>query len=129
MAWARFRLPAVNGDRLELQQVLLNLIANSIDAMESVDPGSRLIEVSSSLAPEGIVKVSVSDRGIGLDGVDMQKMFSLSYTTKATGSGVGLSISRSIVEAHGGKLWAERNAGRGATFCFTVPIHSTVVAA
>ena len=119
-------LPAVNGDRVELQQVLLNLIANSIDAMDGIDGASRLIEVSSGLTPEGIVKVSVRDTGVGLQGVDTRRMFALSYTTKPTGSGVGLSISRAIVEAHGGQLWSEQNAGRGATFSFTIPLHATM---
>jgi len=120
-------LPAVNGDRIELQQVLLNLIVNGIDATESVDPGTRRIVVSTTLLPEGLVKVSVSDNGVGLDGVDMQQMFSLSYTTKATGSGIGLSLSRSIVEAHGGTLWAEPNQDAGATFSFTVPVYRAPV--
>jgi len=117
-------VPAVYGDRVELQQVLLNLITNSIDAMESVDPGARLIEVSSSLTPDECVMVSVRDTGVGLTGVDRERMFALSYTTKASGSGVGLSISRSIIEAHGGQLWAEDNEGHGATFSFTLPVQS-----
>ncbi len=121
-------VPTVAGDRVGLQQVLLNLIGNSIDAMESVDPRLRRIDVSTSLA-NGMVAISVTDTGIGLAGVDLQRMFALSYTTKATGTGVGLSISRSIVEAHGGQLWAEQTADRGATFCFTVPVHPTFVAA
>jgi PAS domain S-box-containing protein len=119
-------LPAVNGDRVELQQVLLNLIANSIDAIEGLAPASRIIEVASCLTPDGIVKVSVRDTGVGLHDVDTQRMFAISYTTKPTGSGVGLSISRAIVEAHGGQLWAEQNAGHGATFSFTVPVHATM---
>lgn len=123
------RLPVVVGDSIELQQVLLNLIANAIDAMEAVEPERRRIDVSSSLEGDGRVKVSVKDNGVGLEGVDVQRMFALSYTTKATGTGVGLSISRSIVEAHGGRLWAEPNADGGATFCFAVPVQPTVAAA
>ena len=73
--------------------------------------------------------MSVKDNGVGLEGVDVQRMFALLYTTKATGTGVGLSISRSIVEAHGGRLWAEPNADGGATFCFAVPVQPTVAAA
>jgi PAS domain S-box-containing protein len=118
-------LPAVAGDRIELQQVLLNLIVNSIDATESVDPGSRRIHVATTLMPTGLVKVCVRDNGVGLDGVDMRRMFLLSYTTKANGTGIGLSLSRSIVEAHGGLLWAEPNTDAGATFSFTVPVHFT----
>lgn len=121
-------VPPVLADRVELQQVLLNLIGNSIDAMESVDPRTRRIEVSSAVTPDGHVKISVRDAGIGLAGVDRDRMFALSYTTKAAGSGVGLSISRAIVEAHGGQLWAEDNTEGGATFSFTLPTDSTVSA-
>ena len=117
-------VPPVHGDRVELQQVLLNLIGNSIDAMEGVDADERYIEISSSLGPDGSVKVSVRDMGVGLAGVDRERMFALAYTTKPSGSGVGLSISRSIVEAHGGRLWAEENVPHGATFSFTLPAHS-----
>jgi PAS domain S-box-containing protein len=115
-------LPAVSGDRIELQHVLLNLIGNGIDAMDRVDLGSRRMTLSSSVATEGFVQVAVSDNGVGLDGVDVERIFALSYTTKNTGSGVGLSISRSIVEAHGGRLWTQSRPGRGATFIFTVPV-------
>jgi signal transduction histidine kinase len=118
-------VPPVYGDRVELQQVLLNLIVNSIEAMEGVDANERCIEISSSLGPDGSVKVSVRDNGVGLAGVDRERMFALAYTTKPSGSGVGLSISRSIVEAHGGRLWAEENTPHGATFSFSLPIHST----
>jgi two-component system sensor kinase FixL len=106
----------------------LNLIANSIDAMEGVSPESRRIDISSASTSEGFVQVTVTDQGTGLEGVDVERMFTLSYTTKDAGTGVGLSVSRSIIEAHGGKLWAEQNPGRGATFCFTIPAHSSVVA-
>ena len=116
-------VPAVYGDRVELQQVLLNLVGNSIDALEGIDANARLIEIASSLSPDGAVKVSVRDTGVGLAGVDRERMFALAYTTKPSGSGVGLSISRSIVEAHGGRLWAEETI-QGATFCFTLPVHS-----
>jgi len=122
-------LPPVTGDRIELQQVLLNLIANAIDAMERVAPDSRRIEISSSSTSGPFVQVTVRDQGTGLGGVDIERMFTLSYTTKEAGTGVGLSVSRSIVEAHGGKLWAEQGSGGGATFCFTIPAHSSVVAA
>jgi signal transduction histidine kinase len=118
-------LPLVIGDRIELQQVLLNLLVNSIDATQGVEPGARRIEVSTTLLPTGLVKVCVSDNGVGLDGVDMRKMFSLSYTTKPNGTGIGLSLSRSIVEAHGGRLWAEPNLDAGASFSFTVPVYVT----
>jgi signal transduction histidine kinase len=120
-------VPAVHGDRVELQQVLLNLIGNSIEAIDGQTATPRLIEISSQLEPDGHVRVSVRDTGVGLDGVDRARMFELSYTTKASGSGVGLAISRSIIEAHGGQLWAEATTGRGATFSFTLPAHSVGV--
>ena len=120
-------LPPINGDRIELQQVLLNLFANAIDAMERVEPDVRRVQVSSSPIDHA-VKISVTDNGVGLGDVDVERMFSLSYTTKVNGTGVGLSISRSIIEAHGGRLWAEPNPGPGATFCFTLPVrHAAVV--
>ena len=122
-------LPAVMGDRIELQQVLLNLIANAIDAMERVAPESRRIDISSASTSDQFVQVTVTDHGTGLHGVDVERMFMLSYTTKDSGTGVGLSVSRSIVEAHGGKLWAEQHQGSGATFCFTIPAYSSVAAA
>jgi PAS domain S-box-containing protein len=115
-------LPQVCGDPIELRQVLLNLAANAIDAMERVDVGSRRLRISSSRGDDHRIRIAVADSGIGLDDVDMRRLFELSYTTKATGTGVGLSISRSIVEAHGGGLSAERNPDRGATFAFTLPI-------
>ncbi len=101
-------VPPGDGDRVELQQVLLNLIGNSIDAVENIERHARRVEVSSSLAVDGSVKVAVRDTGVGLAGVDRERMFALAYTTKASGSGVGLSISRSIIEAHGGRLWLSR---------------------
>jgi signal transduction histidine kinase len=122
-------LPTIEGDRIELQQVLLNLIVNAIDAMNTVDPGLRRLDISTALSRAGAVQVSVSDTGIGLDSVDMERLFTLSYTTKSTGTGVGLSISRSIIEAHGGQLWAEPRASRGATFSFTVPAAPSASAA
>jgi signal transduction histidine kinase len=114
-------LPAIHGDRIELQQVVLNLISNSIDAMEPVAPASRQIAISTTLGEEGFIKVAVTDSGVGLKGVDVEQMFSLSYTTKPKGRGVGLSISKAIVEAHGGRLWGEQNSTGGATFSFTIP--------
>ena len=116
-------LPAVGGDRIELLQVLLNLLANAVDAMEGIEKAERRITITTSRLDQGAVVVAVKDRGVGLDGVDMQRMFALSYTTKAAGTGVGLSISRSIIQAHGGRLWASQNADRGATFSFSVPVY------
>jgi signal transduction histidine kinase len=112
-------LPAIHGDRVELQQVLLNLIANAIDATES-RPAPR-VWIRSSEDPDG-VRVEVGDNGVGLSHVDTGRMFSLSYTTKPSGTGVGLSVSRAIVDAHGGRIWAEPNADGGASVCFTLPL-------
>jgi two-component system sensor kinase FixL len=108
---------------IELQKVL-NLIVNSIEAMEGAPQPLRRVIVSTGLTPTGAL-VSVSDAGVGLAGVDRQRMFTTSYTTKLSGTGVGLSICRAIVEAHGGKIWAEQNPGPGATFFFNIPTDVT----
>ena len=114
-------LPAVSGDRIELQQVLLNLIDNAIDAMDPVAAGSRRIDVSSSPDDDQSVGVAVADNGVGLDHVDVRHMFTLAYTTKAKGTGVGLSISRSIIDAHHGRLWQEPYLSGGAIFASPCP--------
>lgn len=116
-------VPAIVGDRIELQQVLLNLVTNAIDAMTVIPAGTRLLRISSAIANSAAeaITVTVSDNGMGLDSVDVDRLFELAYTTKPTGTGVGLAISRSIVDAHGGRLWAEPNPGAGATFAFTLP--------
>jgi len=111
-------LPAVPGDRVELQQVLLNLIANAIDAVES-RPNPKVWIRSSQDGDD--VRVEVADNGIGLSEVDTQRMYSLSYTTKPNGTGVGLSVSRAIVDAHGGRIWAVPNPEGGASFYFALP--------
>jgi signal transduction histidine kinase len=116
-------LPYVLGDRLELQQVLLNLIVNGVEAMEDVDrPCRRVLVVSTGLHSHDGVLVTVSDDGSGLDGVDLDRIFAPGYTTKAGGTGFGLSVSRTVIEAHGGRMWAAPNAESGATFGFTVPV-------
>ena len=117
-------LPMVLGDRLELQQVLLNLIVNGIEAMEDVEkPSRRLLVTSAKLDQPGDgVQVTVSDGGTGLDGLDLERIFAPGYTTKASGTGFGLSVSRTVIEAHGGRLWAAPNGDSGATFGFTVPL-------
>ena len=117
-------LPCVVGDRLALSQVLLNLVANAVDAMAAVEPDSRLLTITSTLNPDGLVQVSVRDKGVGLDAVDIAQMFMAAYTTKPEGTGVGLSITRALVDEHGGRLWADPNDGPGATFSFALPAQS-----
>jgi PAS domain S-box-containing protein len=114
-------LPEVLGDRVELQQVLLNLVLNGIEAVEAANPPSRQLWVRTG-AQGTLVQVSVRDAGVGLRRVDAGKLFTPFYTTKASGTGIGLSISRFIIEDHGGRLWAEDHGENGATFVFTVPV-------
>jgi PAS domain S-box-containing protein len=113
-------LPEAMGDRVQLQQVLMNLMMNSIDAMKVVD-GKRELIIRSQRGEEGQVLISVSDTGVGLPPQQADKIFDAFFSTKTHGTGMGLRISRSIVESHGGRLWAADNAPRGARFCFTLP--------
>ena len=112
-------LPLVTGDPIELQQVLVNLITNAIDAMAS-EEGHRLLEVRSELRDDGGVMVSVSDTGAGVDAQDFERIFNPFFTTKLGGMGMGLSICRSIIEAHDGQLWAGPNTPRGTVFLFVL---------
>jgi len=118
-------LPAVSGDRVQLQQVLLNLVVNGMDAMSTVDEGTRLLVIRGRRDTQGrspAATISVHDSGVGLRGVDLNRLFDAFYTTKPQGMGMGLAISRSIVDAHGGRLWADTDLpGPGATFSFTLP--------
>jgi two-component system sensor kinase FixL len=118
-------LPPVRGDKVQFQQVMLNLLMNAFDAMRSRMPGERAVLVKAELDGAEGVKVSVGDSGIGLASDEIDKIFQPFFTTKREGLGMGLSISRSIIEAHGGRLWAENNPDRGAMFCFTVPIETS----
>jgi signal transduction histidine kinase len=108
------------GDRVQLQQVLMNLMVNGIDAMKDVDE-KRELTLTSQRADSERVLVSVSDTGTGLPSQQADQIFKAFFTTKAHGTGMGLSISRSIVESHGGRLWATDNATRGASFHLTLP--------
>jgi len=110
---------------VQLQQVLLNLVLNAMDSMSGVDEAKRSLEIcgrSDQLDGDPAARVSVQDRGIGLRPEQADQLFEPFYTTKTHGMGLGLAISRSIVEAHGGRLWAEANPGPGATFSFALPV-------
>jgi signal transduction histidine kinase len=113
-------LPQVMGDRVQLQQVMMNLAMNGIDAMADV-AWTRELVIRSQLTEDGLLTVSVSDSGIGLPPEWVAHIFDAFFTTKPHGTGMGLRISRSIVEAHGGRLWASENIPRGASFHFTLP--------
>jgi signal transduction histidine kinase len=113
-------LPCVMGDRVQLQQVVMNLILNAIEAMSTVEDGDRNLVIRTQCGEGGAVRVSVQDSGIGFDPIRAQRIFDAFYTTKPDGLGMGLTISRSIVEWHGGRLWAQANDGPGATFQFTL---------
>jgi signal transduction histidine kinase len=112
-------VPKITADRVQLQQVLMNIMLNGIEAMK--DTGGALT-VKSQLGQDGQVLIAISDTGIGLPVEKADEIFSAFFTTKPQGSGMGLAISRSIIESHRGCLWATPNDGRGATFHFTLPI-------
>jgi PAS domain S-box-containing protein len=114
-------LPVVEADRVQLQQVLLNLIVNALDAMGAANEGPRQLLISTGKVETSGVLVAVQDSGPGLEAAMLERVFESFYTTKPTGLGLGLSICRSIIEAHGGRLWASTNQGRGATFQFNLP--------
>lgn len=114
-------LPPVRGDRIQLQQVMLNLLLNAADATAEITGRSKCVTLSSELDADGHVRLAVTDNGIGFGTEKAEQLFSPFFSTKPDGMGMGLSISRSIVESHGGKLWAAANAGPGATFGFSIP--------
>jgi signal transduction histidine kinase len=115
-------LPAIEGDRVELQQVIMNLIINAIEAMSGASKGPRELLVMTERGAEGGVLVTIKDSGPGVDPESLERIFDPFYTTKASGLGLGLSICRSIIEAHHGRLWAEATLPRGTTFHFAVPV-------
>ena len=117
----------IRGDRVQLQQVILNLILNAIEAMGDNEPRELLIETREN--DGGNILVSMSNSGPGLDPATVDRIFEPFYSTKQGGVGIGLSICRSIIEAHEGKIWAGRNTARGSTFQFTLPVASTPVEA
>jgi PAS domain S-box-containing protein len=114
-------LPSVLGDRVQLQQVILNLLLNAVEAMSEVTDRARALTIKTEREDGDRVRVTVRDNGIGADAQSMDKLFDAFYTTKRGGMGIGLSVSRSIVERHHGRLWVEPNDGPGATFAFAVP--------
>ena len=115
-------LPRVEGDRTQLQQVILNLVVNAIEAMGGIDEGTREFRITTERAAAGGVLVTARDSGPGLDPENVERVFTAFYTTKPKGMGMGLAICRSMVEAHGGRMWASANEPRGAVFQFTLPL-------
>jgi signal transduction histidine kinase len=111
-------IPEVAGDRVQLEQVLMNLMLNAIEAMRDANGG---LTITSQSTDDGHLLISVSDTGVGIPAGKVDQIFDTFFTTKPQGTGMGLAISRSIVESHGGRLWATPNSGRGATFRFTLP--------
>jgi signal transduction histidine kinase len=117
-------LPRVSGDRVQLQQVLLNLVMNGMDAMNTIEESQRVLVIGGHRetrdgSSEALLRVQ--DAGIGFKPEEMDRLFEAFYTTKPDGMGMGLAISRSIIEAHGGRLWVEPNSGPGATFLISLP--------
>jgi PAS domain S-box-containing protein len=114
-------LPLVTGDRMQLQQVILNLIRNASDAMSTVDDRPRQLLIRTERDEDDRVRLTVQDAGVGFDSQAADRLFESFYTTKNDGMGIGLSVSRSIIESHHGRLWATLNKGPGATFSFSIP--------
>ena len=114
-------LPLVMGDRVQLQQVILNLVRNAADAMSNVDDRPRQLVIRTERDENDHVRLTVQDAGVGFEPQDAERLFDAFYTTKSEGMGIGLSVSRSIIERHHGRLWAAPNDGPGATFSFSIP--------
>jgi signal transduction histidine kinase len=114
-------IPSVSGDRVQLEQVLLNLVLNGMDATAGVVDRPREVRVCSGVGDAGWVEITVRDTGVGFAADEGERLFEPFYSTKAKGMGLGLSITRTIVAGHGGRLWAEPNAGHGATFHVSLP--------
>ena len=117
-------LPPVYGDRVQLQQVMLNLILNAMEAMINVAVAARDLVISTAADPAAGVLVAVGDSGPGITSLDRERIFESFYTTKVGGVGIGLSICRTIIDAHGGRLWADARHPRGAILRFTLPVHN-----
>ena len=119
-------LPQVTGDRVQLQQVVLNLLLNAADAMSGIDDRPRQLTVRTERDEGDHVRLSVQDAGVGFGPQELDKLFEPFYTTKMGGMGIGLAVSRSIIESHHGRLWATPNNGPGATFSFSIPCAAAV---
>jgi signal transduction histidine kinase len=117
-------LPILTGDRIQLQQVILNLLRNASEAMDDVHERPRLLLIKTEREDGNRVRLSVRDAGIGLPPQSRDSLFDAFYTTKNGGMGIGLFVSRSIVESHQGRLWAEPNDGPGVTFSFFIPFQT-----
>jgi signal transduction histidine kinase len=118
-------IPTVKGDRVQLQQVVLNLVRNAIDAMTGVNERPRLLTVSSKVV-DGYVSIAIADTGVGIASASRERLFDALYTTKVDGLGLGLSICRKVVAVHGGRLWVDENTAHGATFTFSLPLRQPV---
>ena len=114
-------LPPVRGDRVQLQQVFLNLILNGLEAMEDTEVPRRTLVIRATRSASGAILVAVRDAGTGIARDQLGRVFTPFFTSKSSGLGMGLAITRSIIEAHGGTIWAENNDDGGATFFFTLP--------
>jgi signal transduction histidine kinase len=114
-------LPLVTGDRIQLQQVIINLLRNAFEAMSDVEDRPREIVIRTARGDDDRVCLSVQDSGVGFEPHGAERLFDAFYSTKPDGMGIGLSVSRSIIESHRGRLWAVPNDGPGATFAFSVP--------
>jgi signal transduction histidine kinase len=120
-------LPTVTGDRVQLQQVILNLILNASDAMRSVNDRPRKLVIRTERDGRDHVRLTVQDTGVGLDPQNQDKLFEAFYSTKSGSMGIGLSVSRSIIESHRGRIWAAQNDSPGATFGFSIPCRSDCI--
>lgn len=112
----------IAGDRVQLQQVILNLLLNAVDAMNGIDDRPRQLTITTESDESDRVRLSVHDEGVGFAPGENEKLFDAFYTTKQSGMGIGLSVSRSIIEKHQGRLWAESNEGPGSVFSFSIPV-------
>jgi two-component system sensor kinase FixL len=115
-------LPTLLADKIQLQQVVLNLMMNAAEAMDHEAPERRKILLKTGRTDHGAIQVAIRDYGPGIEKEKLDRVFQPFFTTKGAGLGMGLSFSRSIIEAHGGRLWAENNPDRGATFVFEIPV-------